>query len=63
MDQESIENRKKDKILQILNDICEENAWGDKPGRRVIIKFEFAGKLNIYPPEVTEKPKNYKPLL
>lgn len=57
----TIEERKKDKILQILNDELEMQNWGDGYDK-VTIRVTFRGKFEMMPLEVEQKQRR-KPLL
>lgn len=48
------EEKEKDRILQIINDLLEQNDWGGKH-KKMILKISFKGKFWMLDPEVIIK--------
>lgn len=61
MSQESHENRKKDSILQAINDELERQDWGGDY-EKVTIRVTFKGKFEMMPIEVDQRVKR-KPFI
>lgn len=45
------EDKKKDEILQRVNDLLEEHDWGDGH-KKIVVKLAFKGKYWMLDPEV-----------
>lgn len=56
MEQKSLEERKKDAILQEINDELERQEWGGSC-EKTTIKLIFKGKFEMMPIEVDQKVK------